>query len=87
MVGEAQKMILLTQCLPSARLAIMKDPNAVALGRKGGKARAKSRSAAELSAIGKKGAKARNQKLTAAERKEVALMAAKARWERRGKTE
>jgi hypothetical protein len=87
MVGEAQKVMFLTDCLPSVRLAPMKDPNAVALGRKGGKARAKSCSAAELSAIGKKGANARKQKLTAAQRKEVARVAAKARWQKRGKTE
>ena len=38
-----------------------KNPNAVALGSKGGKARAKRLSADELSAIGKKGAEERLQ--------------------------
>jgi len=36
-----------------------KDPHAVALGAKGGKARAANRTKRELKAIGKKGAKAR----------------------------
>jgi general stress protein YciG len=36
-----------------------KDPAAVSLGRKGGKARSKSRTAEELSEIGRKGAEAR----------------------------
>jgi hypothetical protein len=58
----------------------MKDPHAVALGRKGGKARAKAQSASALSAIGRKGAKAREQKLTAVERSKIARTAAKARW-------
>jgi hypothetical protein len=60
----------------------MKDPNAVALGRKGGKARAKTQSASALSAIGRKGAKARELMLTAAERSNIARIAAKARWEK-----
>jgi hypothetical protein len=62
----------------------MKDPHAVALGRKGGKARAKTQSASALSAIGRKGAKAREQKLTAPERSEIARIAAKARWKKKG---
>jgi len=57
-----------------------KDPNAVALGRKGGKARAASLSASELSAIGKKGAKARLGGLSAAERSVIARKAVSARW-------
>jgi hypothetical protein len=36
-----------------------KDPAAVALGKRGGKARAAKKSAAELSEIGRKGARAR----------------------------
>lgn len=60
----------------------MKDPHAVALGRKGGKARAKTQSSSALSAIGRKGAKAREEKLTAAERSEIARIAAKARWQK-----
>jgi hypothetical protein len=58
----------------------MKDPHAVALGRKGGKARAKAQSASALSAIGRKGAKARELTLTAVERSKIARTAAKARW-------
>jgi len=57
-----------------------KDPNAVALGSKGGKARAKSLTAAELSEIGKQGAKIRITKLSAAKRSEIARRAVKARW-------
>ena len=63
----------------------MKNPHAVALGKKGGKARAKTQSASALSAIGRKGAEARQQKLTAAERSKVARLAAKARWEKERK--
>ncbi len=57
-----------------------KDPNAVALGRKGGKARAANLSASELSRIGKKGAKARFGGLSAAERREIARKTVLARW-------
>jgi hypothetical protein len=57
-----------------------KNPNAVALGSRGGRARAKKLSAAELSAIGKKGATERLKNLPAAERKEIARRAASARW-------
>jgi hypothetical protein len=57
-----------------------KDPNAVALGSKGGKARAKSLTAAELSEIGKQGATIRVTKLSAAKRSEIARRAVKARW-------
>jgi len=57
-----------------------KDPNAVALGSKGGKARAASLSASELSKIGKKGAKMRLKRLSAAERSEIARTAVMARW-------
>ena len=57
-----------------------KDPNAVALGSKGGKARAKSLSALELSEIGKKGAKMRLKKLSPATRSEIARTAVMARW-------
>jgi hypothetical protein len=57
-----------------------KNPNAVALGSRGGKARAEQLSARELSAIGKKGAKARLKSTGSKERREIALKAAKARW-------
>jgi len=65
----------------------MKNPHAVALGRKGGKARAKAQSASALSAIGRKGAAAREQELTAVERSKIARIAAKARWKKERKTE
>jgi len=57
-----------------------KDPNAVALGSKGGKARAVSLSPSALSKIGKKGAKMRITKLSAAERSEIARKAVMTRW-------
>jgi hypothetical protein len=57
-----------------------KNPNAVALGSKGGMARAKSLSASQLSEIGKKGAKMRLSKLSATERSEIARKAVSARW-------
>ena len=64
-----------------------KNPNAVALGSSGGKARAERLSAVELSAIGKKGAKARLKNLGSSERQEIALKAAKARWVKARKLE
>jgi hypothetical protein len=64
-----------------------KDPNAVALGSRGGKARAERLSADELSAIGKKGAQARLKNLGSSERQEIALKAAKARWAKARKPE
>jgi hypothetical protein len=64
-----------------------KDPNAVALGSKGGKARAKKVSADALSMIGKKGANARFQSLDESKRREIASKAAEARWGNRRKTE
>jgi len=64
-----------------------KDPNAVALGSKGGKARAKKVSAEKLSAIGKKGANARFQILDESKRREIARKAAEARWGSRRKQE
>ncbi len=57
-----------------------KDPNAVALGSRGGKARAERLSADELSAIGKKGAKERLKSLSSSQRQEIARKAVKARW-------
>ena len=64
-----------------------KNPNAVALGSRGGRARAERLSAKELSAIGKKGAKARLKSLGSSERREIALKAAKARWAKATKLE
>ena len=63
-----------------------KNPAAQALGKLGGKARAKALSANELSQIGKKGAEARRKSLTAAQRSEIARKAVAAREaKRRGK--
>jgi hypothetical protein len=64
-----------------------KDPNAVALGSKGGKARAKKMSAEALSAIGRRGAKARFQRLDESRRRDIARKAAEARWGNRRKQE
>lgn len=60
-----------------------KDPHAVALGKRGGEARAKKLSAAELSAIGRAGAAARMRALTAAERSRIAKIAVEAREQKR----
>ena len=61
-----------------------KDPNAVALGRKGGKASMEGRTAEEREEFarqgGKAGGKARAKALTKAERAEIARKAAAARW-------
>lgn len=64
-----------------------KNPNAVALGSKGGKARANRLSAEELSAIGKKGAKERLTSLSSSQRQEIARKAVKARWAKARKLE
>ncbi len=56
-----------------------KNPAAQALGKLGGKARAESLSASQLSEIGQKGAEARKKALTAAQRSEIARKAAQAR--------
>jgi hypothetical protein len=61
-------------------MAHKKDPNAVALGSKGGKKRAANLTPEQLSAIGKKAVKARIKKLSAEKRSEIARKAAKARW-------
>jgi hypothetical protein len=56
-----------------------KNPAAQALGKLGGKARAKALSAEELSKIGRKGAQARQKSLTPAQRSEIAKKAVQAR--------
>lgn len=56
-----------------------KNPAAQALGKLGGKARAKALSDAELSEIARKGAEARANKLSPAKRSEIARKAVKAR--------
>jgi len=60
-----------------------KNPNAVALGKLGGTARASSLTKAERSSIAKKAAAARNKKLSAAERSRIAKLAVKAREQKR----
>jgi hypothetical protein len=64
-----------------------KNPNAVALGSRGGKARAERLSADELSAIGKKGAKERLKSLSSSQRQEIARKAVEARWAKARKLE
>jgi len=68
-------------------VAKKKNPNAVALGSRGGKARAERLSADELSAIGKKGAMERLKSLSGSKRKEIARKAVKARWAKARKLE
>jgi hypothetical protein len=68
-------------------VAKKKNPNAVALGSKGGKARAEQLSADELSAIGKKGAKARLRSVSSSERQDIARKAVNARWAKARKLE
>lgn len=60
-----------------------KNPNAVALGKLGGIARASSLSKAERSAIAKKAAAARNATLSPAERSRIAKLAVQARERKR----
>ncbi len=60
-----------------------KNPNAVALGRLGGIARASSLTKEERSAIAKKGSAARNARLSAAERRRIAKLAVQARERKR----
>jgi hypothetical protein len=68
-------------------VAKKKNPNAVALGSRGGKARAKQLSADELSAIGKKGAEARLRNVSSSERRDIARKAVNARWAKARKLE
>jgi len=56
-----------------------KNPNAVALGGLGGRARAKNLSDTQRSEIASKAAKARSEKLTASRRSEIAKRAVAAR--------
>jgi len=64
-------------------MATKKNPNAVALGKLGGKARAAKLSDAERSAIASGGGKARSKKLSASRRSEIALLAVAAREQKR----
>jgi hypothetical protein len=61
-----------------------KNAAAQALGKLGGKARAKALTAAELSKIGRKGAKARMVNTTPEERSEIARKAVQARIAKHG---
>ena len=88
MVGKTQIItILFLTSLPLSEIimamAMKKNPNAVALGKLGGIARASSLTKAERSAIAKKAAAARNASLSAAERREIARLAVKARERKR----
>jgi len=69
-----------------AGMTAKKNPNAVALGKLGGKARAASLSATERSEAASKAGKARSEKLSAAERSRIAKLAVQAR-ERKRKTQ
>jgi len=60
-------------------VAMRKNPAAQALGKLGGRARAKALTEKQLTAIGKKGGTARAKKLTAARRSEIASIAVQAR--------
>ena len=64
-------------------MGVSKNPNAVALGKLGGVARASSMSKAERSAIAKKAAAARNASLSAADRTRIAKLAVAARERKR----
>ena len=69
-----------------ASMTAKKNPNAVALGKLGGKARAASLSAQERSEAASKAGKARSEKLSAAKRSRIAKLAVQAR-ERKRKTQ
>lgn len=64
-------------------MAKKKNAAAVALGKLGGKARARSLSAAERSESARKAGKSRITSLTDYERAEIAKKAARARWAKR----
>jgi hypothetical protein len=64
-------------------MAVKKNPNAVALGKLGGIARASSLTHAERSDIAKKAAAARNASLSAEKRTQIAKLAVKAREQKR----
>lgn len=77
--AQSTSISLASNLALSMMTGMKKNPAAQALGKLGGKARAKALSASELSKIGRKGAEARKQKLTAAQRSEIARKAVKAR--------
>ena len=80
-------LIFLLTCLEQSKIiphmGHKKNPNAQALGRLGGKARAESLSDAEIAMIASKGGKARAEKLTAAERRRIAKLGVAARERKR----
>jgi hypothetical protein len=65
------------------RMKAKKNPNAVALGRLGGKARAASLSEVERKASASRAGKARSEKLPASERSRIAKLAVQARERKR----
>src|SRR5208282_1237371 len=70
-----------------ASMAAKKNPNAVALGKLGGTARAASMSAKERSESASKAGKARSKKMSAAERSRIAKLAVHARERKRQRKE
>jgi hypothetical protein len=56
-----------------------KNPNAVALGRLGGKARAETMSEEQRSEVARKAGLARSEKLSTEERRRIAMLGVKAR--------
>ncbi len=68
-------------------MANRKNPAAIALGKLGGRARAKVLSPAKRSEIASKGGEARAKKLSAAERKRISVLAVKAKLSRKRKGE
>lgn len=87
-VGKAKNLAFsLLTSLPLSEMirgmGTQKNPNAVALGKLGGVARASSLTKAERSAIAKKAAAARNAKLSVGERSRIAKLAVKAREKKR----
>ena len=89
-LGDEVRAILsvspLTSNIASRMIASMtakKNPNAVALGKLGGKARAASLSATERSEAASKAGRARSEKLSAGERSRIAKLAVQARERKR----
>ena len=64
------------------RMATKKNPAAVALGKLGGKARARSLSPEERAESARKAGRSRSKTLSADERRRIAKKAADARWAR-----
>lgn len=64
-------------------MGLKKNPNAQALGKLGGRARAEKLSDSEIGKIASKGGKARAKKLTPSRRREIALKAVAARERKR----